>query len=190
MSTPTTPRRPRADAARNREALVRAARAAFTTTGEDASLEAIARAAGVGIGTLYRAFPTRQDLVAAVYAVELDTVLDTVDELLAAQPADRALRAFADHYAAFVATKHGMAETVRVGAIRGAAETAHTRERVNAVVARFLDAGRADGTLRAGVAADDVTAALVGVLLSTRDADDPGQAGRLLDVLIAGLRLP
>ncbi|ROS76426.1 TetR family transcriptional regulator [Curtobacterium sp. PhB130] len=188
MSSPGTTRRPRADAARNRAALVDAARTAFTTAGEDASLEAVARAAGVGIGTLYRNFPTREDLVAAVYGAELDAVLGTVDALLADPPADRALRAFADRYARFVAAKRGMAETVRVGAIRGAAETAHTRERVNAAVQRFLDAGALDGTLRSDMVADDVTAALIGVLLSTRDTEDPEQTGRLLDIVVGGLR--
>ncbi|MEN0102089.1 MAG: TetR/AcrR family transcriptional regulator [Curtobacterium sp.] len=191
MSSPDAhvSRRPRADAARNREKLVDAARSAFTTAGEDASLEAVARSAGVGIGTLYRNFPTREDLVAAVYAVELDAVLGTVDGFLAEFPADRALRAFADRYAGFVQTKRGMAETVRVGAIRGAAETVHTRERVNAAVQRFLDAGVADRTLRTDVVADDVTAALIGVLLSTRDTIDPAQTGRLLDIVVDGLRL-
>ncbi|TCK59757.1 TetR/AcrR family transcriptional regulator [Curtobacterium sp. PhB136] len=188
MSSLGTTRRPRADAARNRAALVDAARTAFTTAGEDASLEAVARAAGVGIGTLYRNFPTREDLVAAVYGAELDAVLGTVDALLADPPADRALRAFADRYARFVAAKRGMAETVRVGAIRGAAETAHTRERVNAAVQRFLDAGALDGTLRSDMVADDVTAALIGVLLSTRDTEDPEQTGRLLDIVVGGLR--
>lgn len=190
MSSPgmPAPRRPRADAARNRAALVDAARTAFTTSGEDASLDAVARAAGVGIGTLYRNFPTREDLVAAVYGAELEAVLATVDALVAGAPADRALRAFADRYAGFVAAKRGMAETVRVGAIRGAAETVHTRDRVNAAVQRFLDAGAADGTLRGDVLADDVTAALIGVLLSTRDTTDPEQTGRLLDIVVGGLR--
>ncbi|MFJ3385780.1 MULTISPECIES: TetR/AcrR family transcriptional regulator [unclassified Curtobacterium] len=185
---PSATRRPRADAARNRAALVDAARTAFTTAGEDASLEAVARAAGVGIGTLYRNFPTREDLVAAVYGAELDAVLATVDALVASAPADRALRAFADRYARFVAAKRGMAETVRVGALRGAAETVHTRDRVNAAVQRFLDAGASDGTLRDDVVADDVTAALIGVLLSTRDTTDPEQTGRLLDIVVGGLR--
>jgi len=181
-------RRPRADAARNRERLVEAARAAFTTHGEDTSLEGIARAAEVGIGTLYRAFPTREDLIAAVYRAELDAALDTVDDLLrTATTGAGALRSFSGRYAEFVATKRGLAETVRVGALRGAAEAAGTRDRVNAAVQRFLDAGAADGSLREDLLADDVTAALIGILLSTRDATDTEQTGRLLDILLAGL---
>lgn len=186
-------RRPRADAARNRELLVEAARAAFAHDGEDTSLEGVARSAGVGIGTLYRAFPMREDLIAAVYRAELDAALDTVDAILSSSPdGATALRAFAGRYAGFVATKRGLAETVRVGAIRGAAEAAGTRERVNGAVQRFLDVGRADGSLRDDLLADDVTAALVGILLSTRDTVDrtdvdSGQTARLLDLLLAGL---
>ncbi|MGN6409693.1 MAG: TetR/AcrR family transcriptional regulator [Curtobacterium sp.] len=188
----TTPRRPRADAARNRQRLVDAARTAFTAQGEDTSLEAVARAAGVGIGTLYRNFPTREDLIAAVYRAELDAALATVDDLLApgAGSAADAFRAFAGRYAEFVVTKRGLAETVRAGALRGTAEAAGTRERVNAAVQRFLDVGDSDGSLRTDLLADDVTAALVGILLSTRDAGDTAQTGRLLDILVAGLSHP
>lgn len=182
------PRRPRADAARNRERLVGAARAAFTHQGEDTSLGAIALAAGVGIGTLYRNFPTRQDLVAAVYRAELDAALSTVDDLLDGASAAAALRAFAGRYAEFVATKRGLAETVRAGALRETAEAAGTRDRVNAAVQRFLDSGTADRSLRADVLADDVTAALVGILLTTRGAADGSQTDRLLDILVEGLR--
>ncbi|WP_144714151.1 TetR/AcrR family transcriptional regulator [Curtobacterium pusillum] len=188
-SEPTSARRrPRADAVRNRELLVDAARDAFTTDGEDTSLEGIARAAGVGIGTLYRAFPSREDLIAAVYRAELDAALDVVDALLSSSATGAAaLRAFTGRYAEFVATKRGLAETVRVGALRGAAEAAGTRDRVNAAVQRFLDAGAADGSLRDDLLADDVTAALIGILLSTRDTRDAEQTGRLLDILLAGL---
>ncbi|WFR66494.1 hypothetical protein P9139_17120 [Curtobacterium flaccumfaciens] len=127
-----------------------------------------------------------------MYQVELDAALSVVDDLLAApgRTAAGALRAFTGRYAAFVATKRGLAETVRAGALRGAARSAGTRERVNAAVQRFLDAGAADGSLRGGLLADDVTAALVGILLSTRDVHDPEQTDRLLDILSAGLSRP
>lgn len=199
-SAPVAPRRPRADAARNRQRIVDAAQAAFAADGGDVSLEGIARAAGVGIGTVYRNFPTREDLVAAVYQAELDAALTVADELLSAASATtgdepgaarltaaEALRVFTGRYAEFIATKHGLAETVRAGALRGVAQTADTRARVNAVVQRFLDAGAADGSLRDDLLADDITAALVGVLLTTRDVRDTGQTGRLLDILSAGL---
>lgn len=180
-------RRPRADAARNRAAILDAARSAFTAAGEDASLEAIARSAGVGIGTLYRNFPTREELVAAVYASELDAVLATVPDILARHAPDVALRAFLDTYAGFIATKRGMAESVRAGAIRSAAESADTRRRVNEAVGLILAAGAEQGVFRSGMSADDVTAAMIGVFLTTANSADPGQTGRLLDLLVRGL---
>lgn len=181
-------RAPRADAARNRSALLAAARSAFATSGDDASLEGIARQAGVGIGTLYRNFPTREDLVAAVYAAELDAVVAASGHLLAADGPTTGLRAWLDRYAAFVAAKRGMAETVRAGSIAAAASTNRTRERVNGAIQAFLSAGAASGELRGDVPADDVTTTLVGIFLATRDADDDAQRMRLLDFLVEGLR--
>lgn len=184
-----TTRRPRADAARNRAAILLAAREALTEAGPDAALEAIARAAGVGIGTLYRNFPTREDLVAAVYRNELDAVLATVEPLLAEREPDDALRAFMQNYAGFIATKRGMAESLRAGGgLRAAAESADTRNRVNQAIGAILDAGVERGVLREDLSADDVTAAMIGVFLSTgRDADE-AQVARLLDLLVRGLR--
>jgi AcrR family transcriptional regulator len=181
-------RAPRVDAARNRAALLDAARDAFTTTGSDASLEAIARAAGVGIGTLYRNFPTREELMAAVYAAELDAVIAAADALPTTMPPDEAFRAWITRYSAFMATKRGMAEALRSGGLAAAATANRTRERVRAAVAGFLQAGADAGTLRADVSADDVTTALVGILLATRDTPDPAQTERLLDLLVDGLR--
>ena len=187
MSSPETAttrsRAPRADAARNRALLVDAARAAFASGGEQVSLEAIAREAGVGIGTLYRNFPTREDLIAAVYASELDAVIAAADGLHDARPADVALRTWLDRYAAFVMTKRGMAESLRAGALADAANTAH-----NGAVGAFLQAGAQTGVLRGDLAADDVTTALVGLFLATRDVADPAQIARLLDLLVDGLR--
>lgn len=192
MSSPTPrpapARAPRADAARNRAALVDAARHAFTDGGEDASLEGIARAAGVGIGTLYRNFPTREDLVAAVYGSELDDVVAAADGPAHGRAAD-AFRAWLDRYAEFVATKRGMAETLRVGALVGAAGAADTRGRITAVVRSFLDAGAADGSVRSDARADDVTTALVGIFLATRGTDDPSQVTRLLDLIVGSVRV-
>ncbi|GAA2059066.1 TetR/AcrR family transcriptional regulator [Leifsonia soli] len=187
--TPAHPRRPRADAARNRAAILDAARDALTSSGEDPALEAIARAAGVGIGTLYRNFPTREELVAAVYASELDAVLGTVGPLLERMPADAALREFMRRYAGFIATKRGMAESVRAGALRSAAASADTRRRVNEAIGLFLAEGAQQGVLRSDAVADDVTAAMIGVFLSTAQSSDPGQVDRLLDLVVRGLRV-
>ncbi|MGH1547937.1 TetR/AcrR family transcriptional regulator [Leifsonia poae] len=183
-----TDRRPRADAARNRAAILEAARTALTSGGDDPSLEAIARAAGVGIGTLYRNFATREELLAAVYASELEAVLATMEPLLASRPADEALREFMRNYSGFIATKRGLAESVRAGALRSAAASADTRRRVNEVVDAALVAGADQGVLQPGLQADDVTAGMIGVFLTTAQSEDPEQAERLLDLLVRGLR--
>lgn len=183
----TRARRPRADAARNRSAILHAAREALTTEGPDASLEAIARAAGVGIGTLYRNFPTREDLVAAVYENELDAVLDRGASLLPTEQPDVALREFMRLYSGFIATKRGMAESLRAGGARTAAASAQTRQRVDAAVQPFLAAGIERGLFRDDVSADDVTAAMVGVFLTTAESTDSAQVERLLDLVVRGL---
>jgi len=180
-------RRPRADAARNRSAILDAARAAFTTTGPDASLEGIARAAGVGIGTLYRNFPSREDLVAAVYENELGAVLARAGSLLDEHEPDDALRAFMRLYSGFIATKRGMAESLRAGGERTAAASACTRQRVNGAVGPLLAAGVSRGIFHDDVSADDVTAAMVGVFLTTAGSSDHGQTDRLLDLVVRGL---
>ncbi|MFT4082707.1 MAG: TetR family transcriptional regulator [Nocardioides sp.] len=187
MSTnSTTPLR--ADAQRNRARLTEAARSAFTSIGDAAPLEDIARAAGVGIGTLYRHFPTREALVDAVYAAELDAVTACVPELLHDLPADVALRAWMDRYAAFVAAKRGMLDTLRSGWAAGTIATPDTRARISQAIGEFLAAGAQQGLLRADVAAEDVTAGLVGIFLATATIGSPEQADRLLDLLLAGLR--
>lgn len=175
------------DAARNRAALIDAARTVFAESDEQASLERIARNAGVGIGTLYRHFPTREDLIAAVYETELDAVVLAAVELRATLPADAAFRAWVDRYASFVATKRGMAESLREGEFAAAATAAQTRARVTAAIRGFLEDGIAAGTLRDDVTADDITTALVGMFLATRHATDAAQVGRLIDVLLDGL---
>ncbi|RKR76503.1 TetR/AcrR family transcriptional regulator [Frondihabitans australicus] len=191
MATDTPAPRVRSDAARNRDRLRAAAAAAFeASAGSTAvSLEGIARDAGVGIGTLYRHFPTREALVEEVYRAELGAVCDTASTLLATLPPAEALRAWMDRYGAFVAAKRGMAETLRALLSAGVASApGETRQRIRAAVGEMLAAGAAEGTLRADVAADDVVVSLIGVFLATAEAPDRDQAGRMLDLLVAGLR--
>ncbi|TPW73105.1 TetR/AcrR family transcriptional regulator [Schumannella sp. 10F1B-5-1] len=184
---PPTPRR-RADAQRNRDALVEAARSAFTEGGADASLEAIARRAGVGIGTLYRHFPTRSSLVSAVHESGIDALTASVEPLLAEHPPAVALRRWLDGYTEFFSTKRGMAEALREAADAGALSPTNTHARVTASIDALLSAGKDAGEIRDDARADDVTTALVGVFLSTRDAADPAQVGRLVELVLAGIR--
>ncbi|AHH97741.1 hypothetical protein KALB_4379 [Kutzneria albida DSM 43870] len=183
-------RAPRADALRNRDMLIQVARAAFAAATDTVSLEGIAREAGVGIGTLYRHFPTREALVEAVYAAELDEVTGCVATLLAELPPDAALRAWMGRYAAFVATKRGMAETLRAGWASGRIATPSTRERITAAIATILASGAQARSLRGDVAPDDVTALLLGIFLSTAAAETPEQTERLLDLVMDALREP
>lgn len=178
----------RADAARNREKLLDAARAAFTAYGHTAPLDGIARDAGLGIGTLYRHFPTREALVEAVYAAELDDVTGSVPGLLGElEPAD-ALRAWMHRYAAFVAAKRGMAEVLRAGWASGRIATADTRGRIEEAVGTLLARGAEAGTLRADVDADDLTTMLLGIFLTAAADDAREQADRLLDLVMDALR--
>jgi AcrR family transcriptional regulator len=180
---PTPPLR--ADARRNRDALLRAAAAGFAA-GDDPTLEKIARDAGVGIGTLYRHFPTREALVEAVYRNELTAVCAIADDLLAAHQPAEALRVWMDRYAEFVTTKRGMADTFRAMIADGTVPAARTRESIDAAVGTLLAAGARAGTLRADVDPDDVVTLLVGVFVATAGSDDRARVGRLLDLVAAG----
>ncbi|MBP0457633.1 TetR/AcrR family transcriptional regulator [Streptomyces montanisoli] len=178
----------RKDARRNRENLLSAARAAFTAADDTVPLENIARDAGVGIGTLYRHFPTREALVEAVYAAELDDVTTSAAALLDEHPPEAALRAWTDRYAQFVANKRGMVDTLRAGWASGRIATPTTRERVTAAIGTILAAGAREGTLRADVDAEDVTTMLLGVFLSTGTGDDADRTKRLLDLVVDAVR--
>lgn len=199
------PTRPvRADARRNRELLVDTARAVFTSSaGAPVSLEGIAKTAGVGIGTLYRHFPTREALVEAVYRSEVDEVTSHAGELLGQHRPDVGLRLWLDRYADFVAAKTGIIDTLRAGWASGTIEAPTTRQRVNSAIEGFLEAGATEGVLRDDVAADDVTSLLLGVFLSVTASSTsglapeagaggqsplPGQTARLLDLLVDALR--
>lgn len=179
----------RADARRNRELILEAARAAFSTGEKQVSLEAIARDAGVGIGTLYRHFPTREALVEVVHRDGLTVVLTRADELIANHDPATALRLWMNDYADFVGRKRGMAESLRALSQAGVIAASDTRTLITETLQRFLDAGARSGALRGDVLAEDVAASMLGVLLA---ADSPRslQEGRMLDLLFAGIRAP
>ena len=178
----------RADARRNRERLLAVARDAFAATHGKATLDAIAREAGVGIGTLYRHFPTREALVEAIYAAELDAVVTSAPALLSALPPEAALRAWMDRYEAFVAAKRGISDTLHAGWASGSIATPATRERITAAIAEILDAGAKTGSLRADVEPEEVTMMLLGVFMSTTAGNRPELTGRLLELVADALR--
>jgi AcrR family transcriptional regulator len=176
----------RADAQRNRDQILSAATLAFTECGLDATLEGIAQNARVGIGTLYRHFPTRCALIEAAYRNELAAVCDAAPELLAKLPPAAALRAWMDRFIDYMSRKLGMADALRAVIASGANPYAQSRDLLVGAIQPILDAGAASGDLRADVSADDVLVGISGVGLSAGERRD--QAGRLLDLLLDGLR--
>jgi len=183
-------RKPRADAQRNRERVLEAAKAIFSAGGSDASLEAVARQAGVGIGTLYRHFPTREALYEAVYRREVEQLGELAEQLKNnASPAD-ALRRWMRANVEFVATKKGMAAALALAAGPPSELTAFSYERLTKAIGMLLARAVDAGEIRSDVSAEDLLRTLVGMCLLH---DQPGwQASvvRMLDVLIDGLRVP
>jgi AcrR family transcriptional regulator len=177
-------RRPRADAERNRNRLLDVARAAFASGQEPVTLDQIAKEAGVGIGTLYRHFPTREALVEALYRQELDDLCASAAGLLAAQPPELALRAWMDRFAGYVTAKREMADALRAVFASGAVTVPEIREQLAAAVQTILDAGIAAGTLRPDVRAEDIVATVVGMFAATSLAGGQEQLQRMLDLLM------
>jgi AcrR family transcriptional regulator len=179
----------RADAQRNRDRLLDAAASAFAQDGADASLKAIAAQAGVGIGTLYRRFPTREDLIEATYRNETTRLCDSAATLLKKAEPALALRRWMDRFVDYMLTKHGMADALP--AILAAEEglRAGTRTRLRDAIALLLSAGIEDGSLRADVPAQDVLMALGGITLIAGAEHQRDLAARLLDLLLDGLTL-
>jgi AcrR family transcriptional regulator len=185
-----TARRPRADGLRNRERVLEAAKAVFSAGGPDASLEAVAKGAGVGIGTLYRHFPTREALFEAVYRREVQQLADLAEQLkLEATPAE-ALRRWLRSNVEFVATKRGMSAALALAAHGSSELSAFSFDRLTRAVGELLERAVAAGEIRADISAEDLLRALVGMCYMH---DKPGwQASvlRLVDVFIDGLRRP
>jgi len=182
-------RKPRADALRNRERVLEAAKAVFSAGGANASLEAVALRAGVGIGTLYRHFPTREALYEAVYRREVEQLGDLAEQLKSDPNPVDALRRWLRSTVAFVATKKGMMAALALAAHGSAELNNYSRERLTKAVGALLDRAVAAGEVRSDVSPEDLIRALVGMCLMH---DQPGwqsTVSRLLDVFVDGLRV-
>jgi AcrR family transcriptional regulator len=184
----TQAKRPRADAERNRTRLLDAARTAFASGQDPVTLDQIARDAGVGIGTLYRHFPTRDALVEAVYRKELGDLCTSAGDLLRTQSPDRALRAWMSRFADYVAAKREMADAIRAVFASGTVTVSQARDELAAAVQTILEVGAADGTLRADVRPQDVVAMIVGMFTATSIAGGREQLERMFDLLMDALR--
>lgn len=182
-------RKPRADAMRNRERVLTAAKAVFSHGGAEASLDAVARRAGVGIGTLYRHFPTREALYEAVYRREVEHLVELAEALKAEAVPVEALRRWMRADVEFIATKKGMAAALAL-AVQGSSDlVAHSIEQLTRAAGDLLQRAVAAGEIRADISPDDVLRVVVGMCYAQ---DRPGwQASvlRLVDIFIDGLRL-
>jgi AcrR family transcriptional regulator len=183
-----TARKPRADAVRNRERVLEAAKAVFTAGGPDASLEAVADMAGVGIGTLYRHFPTREALFEAVYRREVQQLADLAQELKQKAKPVEALRQWMRSNVKFVATKKGMSAALALAAYKNSELYSYSFDQLTRAVRGLLDRAIASGEIRNDIGPEDLLRALIGMCYMH---DKPGwQASvlRLVDVFIDGLR--
>ena len=183
-------RAPRADAARNRDQLLAVATRMFASAGGESSMRAIAREAGVGIGTIYRHFPTRESLVDAVYRDQVVRLTAGARELLGRLTPAAALRRWMDLFGDWIATKNGMLDTLLAMIESGEIAHAQTRAELLAAITEMLDAGRAAGDLRADVTAEDVAASLIGIFTVACPPGHEAMAARLLNILMDGLRPP
>jgi AcrR family transcriptional regulator len=183
-----TRRKPRADALRNRERILEVAKEAFTRSGADASLDDIAKKSGVGAGTLYRHFPTREALIEAVYHNEVAKLAAAQRELSAKLPPVEALRAWMLLFVDYIEAKHIIAPALNtlVGGPSKLYEASrsHVQGAVEALVKQAVESG----DLRADIVPFDLLRALIGVSMVALSTDWPESARRLVDILISGSR--
>ncbi len=178
----------RADATRNRDQLLAVATRVFASAEVEPSMRTIAREAGVGIATLYRHFPTRESLVDAVYRDQVVRLTSGAHELLEELAPAAALRSWMDLFGEWIATKNGMLDTLLAMIKTGGIAHEQTRAELLVAINTLLDAGHAVDGLRADVTAEDISASLVGIFTVAPKPQREKLAGRLLDLLMDGLR--
>jgi len=187
-SAKSAPRK-RADARRNEQTLLEAATATFIASGVDAPVRDIAAKAGVGVGTIYRHFPTRADLIVAVYRHQVEACVEAGPTLLASSDsAHTALARWIDLFVDFLVTKHGLAEALQSDDATFVSLHAYFIDRLMPVCAELLDAAAAAGEIRPGVEAFELMLA-VGNLCIGANKDPRYDARRVVALLLAGLRL-
>jgi len=186
----TSNRALRADVQRNHQRLLEAALDAFTKQGIDASLEAIARTAGVGIGTLYRHFPTREALALAAYQHDVERLCEGAETLLETLTPDAALREWLARFSDYIITKRGMSDVIRAMLSDPQPFYAglNVRARVLSAVTTLLHRGTAAGLIREDIDAEVVLLAMIGVWYTSTEQTTARQASQLLDLLVDGLR--
>ncbi len=183
------PARLRADARRNRDRLLETAAAAFSDKGVETSLEDIARNAGVGIGTLYRHFPTREHLVEAVYRRELQNLAEAADELSRNHPADIALEQWMLRFVNYMATKRGMASSLKIIASSNSAMFSEGFGRIREAFERLLTAARDAGLIRKDIGEADLMHAMSSIYSIPDSPEWRDSANRLIRLLMDGMRV-
>jgi AcrR family transcriptional regulator len=178
----------RADARRNREALLSAGAVVFADRGPDASLEDIARQAGVGIGTLYRHFPDRDALTEAVYRREVERLCDGVATLLGEHPADVALATWMRDFASYAATKRGMMVALKSALPADSDLFTDSHRRMREAIETLVAAATAEGSIRGDIDSEALLAGMRGICMATSAPADARQTSLLIDLLVDGLR--
>ena len=185
---PQHEKRLRADARRNRDRLVEVAASAFAENGVDTSLEDIARRAGVGIGTLYRHFPTREHLVEVVYRHEVEALHAAADDLASRHAPDVALAEWMQRFVDYIAAKRGMANSLRILLTTNSELFAEASGMIPLALRRLVDAAIADGSIRSDIETSDVLLALSGIYGAPDTPDWRDRSRRLVSLLMDGLR--
>jgi AcrR family transcriptional regulator len=177
----------RADARRNRERLVAAAREVFAEQGVSASMEAIARQAGVGVGTLYRHFPTRLDVVEAVYEEDVQELTDAAQHAVSTLEPGPAVDAFFDAFLQYAQTKKTLLAELRQAFEKNPDFRSRNRERIDASFDLVIERAKEAGAVRSDVSGSDITQ-LLGPIC-TNDGLSPDQTRRLMGMILDGLRV-
>ncbi|MFZ0274608.1 MAG: TetR/AcrR family transcriptional regulator [Acidobacteriaceae bacterium] len=181
-------RKPRTDALRNRERILEVAKGAFTRHGADASLDDIAKQAGVGAGTLYRHFPTRDALIEAVYGSEVEKLAAAAHGFAAAMSPVEALRAWLLLFVDYIAAKHIIAPALNSVAGGPARLYEGSRSMVQGAIDELVKRAKKSGDVRRDVDASDLLRAVIGVSYVGSGGDWQQSARRLVDILMAGSR--
>ena len=187
MTSSDAPRKVRADARQNLDTLLVAARTVFARSGVDAPARDIAAEAGVGVGTLYRHFPNRAELVAAVFTTEIDATAAAATSLLEEHPPGEALDLWITRFTRFVATKQGLSAALRSGDPAFDALPAHFTAKLGPAITSLLDAAAAAGEVRPGVDPLELLQAVGD--LSHRAPSPDGSPNPMVRLLLDGLRV-
>ena len=182
-----TDRRVRADAQRNIDTLLETAMAVFASSGVDAPVREIAEKAGVGVGTIYRHFPQRSDLIAAVFRREIDACADAAPVLAAENEAGEALARWVQRYVDFIAAKRGLAKALHSGDQAYDALPAYFKQRLEPALRTLLKSAASAGQIRPDITAEELLGAIASLCMHAY-AQGPEHARRLVSLLVDGLR--